>query len=161
MWDDCHSMTWQVVPCPHLGSEPANPRPQKQELVNLTTAPSGQPPIVFFKMVNFTLCKLYLSKKNVKRKDLLQSPWGVQIGVRGENLTLFCWWLCWRWLSSSLREASAGIKPFLSSPLQHVVSGLYHFCLHHGTKEFWQLERNLESLVQLSHLSGEETRPRQ
>ena len=32
MWDTCHSMACQVVPCPHPGSEPANPRLAKQNV---------------------------------------------------------------------------------------------------------------------------------
>ena len=32
MWDVCHSMACQVVPCPHQGSEPANPRLPKQNM---------------------------------------------------------------------------------------------------------------------------------
>src|SRR3712207_9557274 len=31
-WDAYHSMACQVVPCPHLGSEPANPGPPKQNM---------------------------------------------------------------------------------------------------------------------------------
>ena len=32
MWDTCHSMAFWVVPCPHLGSEKANPGPPKQNV---------------------------------------------------------------------------------------------------------------------------------
>ena len=36
MWDAYHSMACQAVPCPHPGSEPANPRPPKH---NVRTEP--------------------------------------------------------------------------------------------------------------------------
>ena len=35
MWDACHSMACQAVPCPHLESEPANPGPLKPNVHTL------------------------------------------------------------------------------------------------------------------------------
>ena len=32
MWDACHSMAWQAVPSPHLGSEQVNPRLPKRNV---------------------------------------------------------------------------------------------------------------------------------
>ena len=44
MWDAYRSMACQAVPCPHQGSEPANPGLPEVERVHLTTVPLGWPP---------------------------------------------------------------------------------------------------------------------
>ncbi|XP_044611524.2 periphilin-1 isoform X7 [Equus asinus] len=43
MWDAYHRLVCQAVPCPHPGSELANPRLPRGGMCNLTTAPLGRP----------------------------------------------------------------------------------------------------------------------
>ena len=44
MWDACHSMACQAVPCPHPGSEPANPRPRRCGTCELNCCATGPGP---------------------------------------------------------------------------------------------------------------------
>ena len=49
MWDACHSMACQVVPCPHLGSKPGEAQAAEAVHAHLTTELLGWPwiPYVF------------------------------------------------------------------------------------------------------------------
>ena len=42
-WEAYHTMVCQVVPCPHPGSELANPGPLRTGRANLTAVPPGRP----------------------------------------------------------------------------------------------------------------------
>ena len=44
MWDAYHSMACEVLPCPHLGSEPANPRPLRCGTCELNRCATGPAP---------------------------------------------------------------------------------------------------------------------
>ena len=60
MWDAYHSMACQVVPCPHPGSEPANPRPLRSGTCELNRCAIRPAPL---------WCSIHLS-------DLLSNiPW--------------------------------------------------------------------------------------
>ena len=74
MWDACHSMACQAVPCPHAGSELVNPGPPEAEHAHLTGAPPGRPPDY---ILDFTPTSVWVYTVNINMCR--------QVGTRGRR----------------------------------------------------------------------------
>src|SRR3712207_8015653 len=69
MWDAYHSMACQAVPCPHLGSEPGNPRPPGSGMCEPNRCATGQARseehTSELQSRQYLVCRLLLEKKKI------------------------------------------------------------------------------------------------
>ena len=61
MWDAYHSMACQVVPCPHPGSKPANPRLPKRKVHTQLLCHQANPSIYFLILLKMDLVGFFPS----------------------------------------------------------------------------------------------------